>query len=40
MTDKSLTPFILEKIKVNENQLINHDLGCQNIFGQNKGQQR
>jgi predicted aminopeptidase len=31
--------FLL-KMKTNEIQLIAHDLGCQNIIGQNKGWQR
>jgi hypothetical protein len=32
--------LISKKMIAGENQLIANDLGCQNIFGQNKGWQR
>gem|GEM_PF-1124211 len=40
MTHKSHSALILEKTKDSDCQLVKHDLGCQNIFGQNKGLQR
>jgi hypothetical protein len=39
-TYKSLSGLHLLKMKASENQLIENDLGRQNIFGQNKGWQR
>jgi hypothetical protein len=32
--------FTFFKMKLYESQLLTRDLGCQNIFGQNKGWQR
>lgn len=40
MTYKSRPALILEKTKDCVFQLVKHDLGCQNIFGQNKGLQK
>jgi len=40
MTYKSRSALILEKTKDCVFQLVKHDSGCQNIFGQNKGLQK
>lgn len=40
MTYKSRSALILEKTKDCDCQLVKHESGCQNIFGQNKGLQR
>ena len=40
MTHKSLTGYFLLQAITNEIQLVEYDLGRQNIFGQNKGLQR
>ena len=40
MTHKSLTGYHLFQAITNEIQLVEYDLGRQNIFGQNKGMQR
>lgn len=40
MTANHSQAIISAETIAHENQLFSNDLGCQNMFGQNKGQQR